>query len=162
MPYLGEPGIKKHNQSWKMESLILEHSAENVRQHKQTIKVLIANKFSWPESTVKTAAKALSLSPSMTLLEWTSSKHMRLKPTSSRTMYNISEISDSHSIPAKRGNDIGLSQVETQSKFDLIMWCYTVWQQFHSLMLVFSSKHCCAWISVLNTELLMIHQTLIE
>lgn len=54
-----------------------------------------------PESTVKTAAKALSLSPSMTLLELNSSKHMRLKPTTSRTMYNISDTSDSHSIPAE-------------------------------------------------------------
>lgn len=41
---------------------------------------------SLPESTVKTAAKALSFSPSMTLLEWTSSRHMRLKPTTSRRM----------------------------------------------------------------------------
>lgn len=92
------------NQSWKMDSQILEYSAGNNRQQKQTLKAfqLITNKFSRPESTVKTAAKALSLRPSMTLLEWTSSKHMRLKPTTSRTMYNISETSDSHSIPAKQ------------------------------------------------------------
>lgn len=39
-----------------------------------------------PDNTVKTAAKALSLSPSMTLLEWKSSRHMRLKPTTSSRM----------------------------------------------------------------------------
>ena len=53
-----------------------------------------------PDRTVKIAAKALSLRPSMMLLEWTSSRHIRLKPTMSRMMYSISDTSDSHRMPA--------------------------------------------------------------
>ena len=36
------------------------------------------------------------------LLEWTSSRHIRLKPTMSRMMYSISDTSDSHRMPATR------------------------------------------------------------
>lgn len=38
----------------------------------------------------------------MTLLEWKSSRHMRLKPTTSRRMYSTSETTDSHRTPAGR------------------------------------------------------------
>src|SRR4029434_2025793 len=47
-----------------------------------------------PERTVKIAAKAFSLSPSITSLEWNSSAHMRLKPTNRKLMYRTSEITD--------------------------------------------------------------------
>lgn len=57
-----------------------------------------------PERTVKTAAKAFSLSPSMTLLAWINSMHMRLNPTISRRMYNNSDTRESHSIPGRRTN----------------------------------------------------------
>lgn len=76
----------------------IQYTAGNVTKALKLVKNRIKH---IPESTVKMAAKALSLSPSMTLLECTSSKHMRLKPTTSRIMYNISETSDNHSIPEK-------------------------------------------------------------
>lgn len=56
-----------------------------------------------PDSTVKTAAKALSLSPSITLLEWKSSRHIRLKPTTKSMMYSTSDTTDSQRTPAERG-----------------------------------------------------------
>lgn len=64
--------------------------------------IVAGDKMKVPERTVKTAAKAFSLSPSMTLLEWINSIHMRLKPTTSRMMYNNSDTRESHSIPGRR------------------------------------------------------------
>lgn len=63
---------------------------------------MVLNGPSVPERTVKIAAKAFSFSPSIMLLvlEWTSSRHIRLKPTINRTMYSISETTDSHRTPA--------------------------------------------------------------
>lgn len=49
---------------------------------------------------MKTAAKAFSFKPSITLLEWKSSKHIRLKPTTSSMMYSTSETTDSQRTPA--------------------------------------------------------------
>lgn len=109
-----------------MESQTFEYSALlGIEQTLTKAFQLMTHKIRLPESTVKTAAKALSLSPSMTLLEWTSSKHMRLNPTTSRTMYNISDTSDSHSIPAKYNDNITLNQMETliHNSTVSLEWC---------------------------------------
>lgn len=81
-------------------------------------KIYFTNYLYLPDRTVKTAAKALSLSPSMTLLEWKSSRHMRLKPTTSSRMYRTSDTTDSHSTPAKHS---GCSHFYSFCSFFLVM-----------------------------------------
>lgn len=55
-----------------------------------------------PESTVKMAAKALSLRPSMTFPKWQTSMDMRMPPVASRRMYRHSATMHSHSTPAEK------------------------------------------------------------
>lgn len=55
-----------------------------------------------PESTVKMAAKALSLRPSMTLPKWQTSMDMRMPPVAIRRIYRHSATMHSHSTPAEK------------------------------------------------------------
>lgn len=126
LPYLGEPFLKPHHGRRKLNCCVCVTNNNTFQ--------ILTNWVKLPESTVKTAAKALSLSPSMTLLVWTSSKHMRLNPTTSRMMYSISEISDSHSIPAKHRHSITITLYQI---ILWVLWCYTLLYNFcftHYLM----------------------------
>lgn len=65
-----------------------------------------------PESTVKMAAKALSLRPSMTLPKWQTSMDMRIPPVASRRMYRHSATMHSHSTPAEKTDRVKTSSCD--------------------------------------------------
>lgn len=82
-----------------------------------------------PDKTVNIAAKALSLSPSMTFPKWQTSMDMRMPPVASRRMYRHSATMHNHRTPAERQRWRREQEVRTWELKSHVFFLLLLWNQ---------------------------------